>query len=247
MRLCLVTLALSLAMAAAADTSASIPLRHVSAADALTLVMRSTGQSGLRAPDSADTLPDGARTLSADGEQNALLVTGTDAGIEAVRNIVRLVDIPQQRVLLSVRAVDAGAAMLTLLRTQSGGAAEGGLHGAALDAKTRNALIARGGPWSVTRNAFSNSPVYLRHPWHTLRVNGSPYGVVTARVNGDENITLLVSLDAKDATREEFRAGKVRVGLRVSAEQAVAVWHEDQPGVVLIVSARSVERTTTDR
>ncbi len=141
---------------------------------------------------SAALLPPGIVSLAPDDDARVLRVQGTPEGIAALRNLVRLLDVPRAFVRLSVR----------LLRVQRGGARQ---VLASAEATTGNSV-----PVPVTLRIAEPSAVV-----------GDVIAVISPRINGDGSVTLAVGLRVVDpvsgATRRSLEAQqRLRPGRRAT-------------------------------
>ena len=220
MRLLLIPAALLLVLASAparsADKTERIPLRFIAATelewfltdggqrneakglDELKVLPQEGGSSkldviypGFPIGRGLGLVPPGIGGWAVDTRGNVLSVTGTEEGIEQLKRIIRLLDIPPQRMRLSVRALKADAKVRETLRGDAGiQVGEGSVWVA--DQGQRQALEARPSVFSTAMVVSNNRVMHVRHPGEA----GEPVvsAMIMPRINGDGSITLIMPL-----------------------------------------------------
>ena len=141
---------------------------------------------------SAALLPPGIVSLAPDDVARVLRVQGTPAGVSALREMVRLLDVPRAPVRLSLR----------LVREQVGDA---------IDARSdvRGGFLRTLATAEATTGNGVPVPVTLRAP-----AVGDVIAVIVPRINGDGSVTLSVTL-ALDVQPVDPLAGRTLRALQV--------------------------------
>lgn len=162
-------------VAAPAEITETIPLVFVPAAEVEQVLI---GQPGSRdgKPSSQALLPPTLRGLSVDPSRNSLTLVGDRAGIDAVKGIIRLLDVPARRLNIELRFV----------RLPGGADAQGPAWRPVEDEELRD-LEARPTVQVWTMPAVNNHAVTFRVP-----VGQDNLKQLTPRLNGDGTITLIV-------------------------------------------------------
>jgi hypothetical protein len=176
-----------LANAAPTSVTAAVPLRRASRSEIARLLLSPAGfvtegdglvafsPNGTPLP-SAALLPPGIVSLAPDDAARVLRVQGTPAGVAALRDMVRLLDVPRAPVRLRVR----------LLREQ-----ELSAHGGFIQAlATAQATTGNGVPVPITLRTNARS-------------FGNVIAMVSPRINGDGSITLSVDLRVVDPASQQ--------------------------------------------
>lgn len=199
MRLLSLTCCLLLvAPAFAADRTETIPLRFVRAAEVERMLLpeeRPAGGGGLGG--SKGLAPEGLVAWTANDAKNALTVTGSPQAIDALKKIVRLIDIPARQIHLEVRVLRldaAGRKQLDELLPPVKFPHPETLRSAALVGKQIEQVT--GGAKVL---AAAELPTANQHPFHVrwTEAAGEPakHLALTPRLNGDGSLTLTWPLE----------------------------------------------------
>ena len=182
-----------------------IPLRFVTVAEAEGIFAPpklQEGQGGLGPGAALGALPAGVVAIASDAAGKGLIVTGSRKGLEDLRQIVRLLDIPARPVRLTVKALTPDASLREELKSEvvpttfRGGATgqvlivEVGvkqLDGLVEKARKRNGVLLE-----TVLDTANNRRAHLFVP----RAGAEPRKfTLLPRVNGDSSITLYVQED----------------------------------------------------
>lgn len=192
----LLTALLPAATVLAADRTETYTLKHFPAA---ALVDRPLFQPGGRPldgfearPVSAEAalfpgvpLPAGVTAWTIDAARNLIRVTASDVGHEALRQILRLLDVPPRQIMLEVRVLDPTPELLEALPAEPVGT-KAIAH--VLPGEFAAGAVAAAGTRLPVNN---NAPLRLRWPAAGARPAG--WTQVLPRLNGDGTITLFVT------------------------------------------------------
>ena len=123
-----------------------------------------------------------------DTRENVLSVTGTQEGIEQLKRIIRLLDIPPQRIQLTARVLKLDAKALEELKAKREGNIQDGAESVwVADEVQRRALEARPSTFSTRLAVQNNRGMHVRYPGGADEP--AVAGMIVARVNGDGSIT----------------------------------------------------------
>jgi Bacterial type II/III secretion system short domain len=215
----------------AAETSAAIPLRYLPAGDLERFLLPG---DALRT--GSLVLPAGLLAWTVDARQNTITVTGSDDAIQALKEAIRILDVPPIHIQVAVRRLRADDPAVTALAPLPPAGAKDAPHGVLLSPEQSTALEARPAVESATLDTNNNVPVRLKQ----TGAQGRSLSLVTVvpRVNGDDTVTLMVSI-SEAAGEAGAGASPVVTLARVPAGRAVLV----VPGTaatVLMIRARPI-------
>lgn len=164
---------------ASQDRTETFGLAFISAAEveqALTGPSISVGQ-----PRSRSLMPRGVHAWSIDARGNTITLSGEPEGIEAVKQIIRMLDVPPRHLSVEVRFIP----LSTPPRT------EGALYTALNDAEAE-ALTAKSSSRKWLLPTSNNHPVHFQAP---MLGPGEPEvgQDITPRIGGDGTITVIVT------------------------------------------------------
>jgi hypothetical protein len=222
--------------AVAAEKTLLIPMRYRRASEIERLLL----------PENSTSLvPPGILAWTVDERRNAVSVTGSEAAIQELRTVIRLLDVPRSSVRLRVR----------LVRLEPDERRELGLKPAAgvLPVTADSALAGVSTyltPEQVARlelkpslaatemTVFNNQPLRMRWPsdqpgWATL-------ATLVPRLNADGSVTLFISTREPHPLAPRGPA-ELMVLRRIPAGAAIAVAPRT-PGLALLVGVRDVQR-----
>jgi hypothetical protein len=217
-----ICLALTLAAvpsAAAEYRTEVIPLRYFQVSQFQEVVAAPTFRGERRLPLKDALLPKGIIAWAADTRANSLAVTGTAEGLNSVKQVLRLLDIPPRQIRISVSTPRLDEGLLKELQ-QTTAPDEDGLWAIPLTDAAHQARVkaAPGGP-SASLVTSNNAPMRMR-----IRGEDGPFVSLTPRLNGDNTITFA-------APGEDF--GKAAGGL--------LVLRRVPSGLPLLVTGKGVE------
>lgn len=187
---------------AQANRTERIPLRFVSAAEAVQIILpppMKEGEGGLGPRPARGAVPAGVVALASDAQGTALVATGSRAGLADLRNLVRLFDVPPRPVRLSVTALIPDANLreelkVDLVETDARGEASGKALAAGVDVKHSGRLVAearrrKGVLMETVLDTANNRLAHFLVPG----VEGQEAQLsIQPRVNGDGSITLFL-------------------------------------------------------
>jgi hypothetical protein len=187
--ICLLLLAVM--PARAEEKSEVIPLRYLPAGELERALIPRDAVGTLHIP-----LPAGLLAWTVDARQNALTVAGSEAAIQELKTIIRLLDVPPIHVRLAVRRLRADDPAIAALKIPPLAAPEANAPSTAravlLNAEQIAVLEGRPVVASATLDTNNNRPVHINETGPRRQ----PLSLVTVvpRVNGDNTVTLLVSM-----------------------------------------------------
>ena len=165
------------------------------------------------------SLPAGISAWTADPTNQSLWVTGTEAAVQQVEKIVRLLDIPTRRVRLHARAVEIDAAQAEALFGGDKGLKDGEFVARSLsgdDLRRTLLLPARVDTRVPTAN---NHPLKLRLP--RRGVGESIHVELLPRLNGDGTLTLITTAVTPPGDGKQL--DEARVLRRIESGTALAI------------------------
>jgi hypothetical protein len=187
------------AMLPAAANSVIIPLHHLSAAEVERRLLpheaRAQLQEAQAVLEQRVLVPEGVTAWTVDERRNALEVTGFDEGIQSLRHIIQLLDVPPPQVRLSVRVlplVDGGLTGLTAEPMPPGVPRGQATEFAATASRDQLAVLERQAAFtSFEMTVSGNHALHLL--WNKGLDSTAVPATVTPRVNSDGTVTLYVS------------------------------------------------------
>lgn len=170
-------------VSAPADRTETISLTYVSAGDVEQVLTGQTGSRNGGLGTGKVLIPPTVHAWSVEVSRNSLTLVGDREGIDAVKQIIRLLDVPARRLSIELRFVrlEAGADPL-------------GLAARLVEADEVSQLASRPSVQLWTLPATNNRAMTFRTP-----AGSDDMEKITARINGDGSITLIVGTMEKIA------------------------------------------------
>lgn len=224
---------LTLAALPASAATERIPLQFIRAADmerSLIAAPREPGTGGLGgAPTPRGYVPEGVTLLTTATTANELVVDGTPEGIEKVRQLVRLMDVPARKVKFHVRVFPD-----RLLQNEFADVPEARENhvATALSEKEVARLVKNGPAPLVDLRLDGEANLPVRVYWPTREQKSISATTITSRLAGPERVRVQLSAGAALPAR-----GEGSVMLEPTAEAPYLVYSVPDADVVLILHA----------
>lgn len=232
----LVTLGLLLALAAPAPPagqpieSREIRLKHAPASVVEAVLLGPVkGLGGEPMPDAASVVPEGVIAMAPGPDGRSIHAAGVAGSLDELAQIIRLLDVPQTVLDVTVSALDLSPAAFERLAPKSIGDSRTQLWGEPILSSQADALL-EAAPRQmqlVKLPMVSQRPLAIRPPAGSSFVT---HLVTTTRLNADESTTLKVELTTAP--------GAVTMIIRVSREQSLVIGGTTPEGALLVTVRR---------
>ena len=232
----LVTLGLLLALAAPAPRAAQpvesreIRLNHAPASVVEAVLLAPVaGPAGEARPDAASVVPEGIIAVALGPDGRSIHAAGVPGSLDELAQIIRLLDVPQTVLDVTVSALDLSPAAFERLAPRSIGDSRTQVWGEPILSAQADALL-KAAPRQmqlVKLPTVSQRPLAIRPPAGSSFVS---HLVTTTRLNADDSTTLKLELTTAP--------GAVTMILRVSREQSLLIGGKTPEGALLVTVRR---------
>jgi len=150
------------------------------------------------------SIPRGIQAVSVLQNKNAIVVTGDAAGLAEIRNLVRLLDIPAKEIRLQARAVRLDAETARRFTPANPGV---DVLNAIDQQALQQAITGRAAVLAMNSLMENGGGLHLNLPADGQGASGLV--TVTARIHGDNTLTLLIAREGEQALVRRVRSGEV--------------------------------------
>jgi hypothetical protein len=238
--LCLLVLPAAVPGSAAEKRTAVIRLKYVSVQDFDRMIFPpESGDEGAGAGGGLGSrqnlIPVGIDAWSIDTRTNSVSVTGTDAAINDLQGLIRLVDVAPRLVRLIIRRFKLDAAAIKKLAGLQEVASSNDVQVSSMDETAMTALLPK--PTERLEAATQNN-IPIRVAW-SPDGQSREFATFHPRVNGDDSITLFLSMPSL-RTGARLPTSQLGVLQRIAVGQSILIYPKTG-GAGLAITVRDLQ------